>query len=343
MAEEKSPRRSSKFFGLGMTAWVGLAVILLFVYFTGVFSYIQKAIGLAVTTPPGQGNTPPVVVVSPGGCPTSGLTTVNVKAQFTNYSAKNAIQGRATTVQAFRKDTATSIISTTSNATGEISPATVGCGNAVDVFVGDNGASTAYNVLKSLSQAEMTTAQASVYADVLIPQTLSLMEFTNGSNGVYASTVVVNNAGSSSNNRAQMRLTAGTFSYGDGAYEICAQYPQANISDVDIQVITAGFSIKTIFPDPSVSVVAGNRMSCYEVSGVAMQNNQQAEFRLVPQFNGPVTAANVTISTNDRSSYIKNGKFLPGQDGTMGRYVDDKNNDLGLPVVTQISAVSYNT
>lgn len=293
--------------------------------------------------PAGSGATGTTAGGTPTGCPDNKLTTLTVKAEFQNYSAKNAIQGRNTTVQVFRADTATSLLSTTSSATGEIQPATVACGVPLNVFVGDGGASTAYTVLTAATSAQMSTSQYPVYDRVLIPSALSSTKLNNGS-GLYtdATNVVVNNVGSS-NNEALVRLTSGTFAYGDGAFEICAQYPQANISDVDVQPITSGFVATPIAADPAVSVVSGNRMSCYEMSGVQMINNQNAEFRIVPQFNGVVTAANVTLSFNDRSTFIKNGKFLPGNDGTPGRYVDDRNNDLGQAVTTITNAITYNS
>jgi len=222
--------------------------------------------------------------------------------------------------------------STTSASGGYTSFPTVTCGSELTSYIGDGGATYYYSIAKT--DATQTTKDSTLVSANLKKSSAITVTFQNSTSGSWASTVAQSGvtSGQQGFNSVTMQLQAGQYYYGDGAFEVCAQYDTTNISKVSF-----GASATEIDQDKSLSVGANTNTNCYEV-GTQMFNSNKVQLPVVIDAASGVTPSNssIRVYVNDATFRIKNG--VP----TDRYFNSDTKADLGRAAVNTAAAIVVN-
>jgi len=293
-----------------------------------IFPSIPAALGLSST--PGLGVNPAQVTASGGGCNSNGQTDLDFKASY--YDVSSLVDTLvATTVAIYGPGETTAMFSTSSNASAYATIGSVNCNTkGLVAYIGDHGA-TYYEVKKVFDGQNAASTQTAISLKKAAAATATFSNTTN----LGQSTVGVVSGSGSTVTDVVMKLKAGQYYYGDGAQEICAQFTQNNISKVYFNF--NGQTLAELPADPTISVTAGNLLKCYELTG-DINNYVSKDIGVVIQAATGVTPAysNITITLNDKASYLKNGQLI------FGYWNADTNADVGLGKVTKTTAISVN-
>lgn len=273
----------------------------------------------------GQGAEPTTTSGGGGICEADDSSAIYVKAKYfdTTTSAYSQV---ATNAYVYRVGETTASLSGTTNTTADTNLGNLNCGQVATLYVGDSG-TTYYNVKTDISNSD--TSLANTYKDVVLKRSSAATHTFSNTSAMGQSAVNVAIGSGETNHDVTMRVKAGANYYGDSKFEVCAQFQSGNITKVSF-----GGTASPIANDPSISVGTGYLMNCYEVTA-DFNNYETIDLPVVIQAKSGVNPAstNVTISTNDYGSRIKDGQLVFG-------YVNsDTNADLGLAVVTSSNAV----
>ena len=317
-------------------SWANGAYMLVFIALAGLFIWVLGGmVGLRLPTI----NLPFAVagvagagvggqVSSSGACPSTGQNTINLKASYEDPTNGNLDTLVATNYYLYRMSDPTTAAEsgTTSTAGYKTVNATVNCGDTARVFLG-NGGTNYYYAMKELSSSETNSANS--YVSLKLKKSSAATATMSNTTTIGASTVGVAIGSGETNSDVTIKVKAGSYYYGDGAFEICALYDTNNFTKVSF-----GADATPIAADPSLTTAAGKQFACYEVAK-QLYNNNYIELPVVIQAKSGVDPANtnITIYLNDKTCYLKNGECTPSYVNT------DTNADLGLSVVTLSNAV----
>jgi len=317
-------------------SWANGAYMMLFILLAGLFIWVVggwiglnlPSINLPLTVTGGVGAGVGGQVTTTGACPSTGQNVINVKASYEDPTNGNLDTLVATNYYVYRMSDPTTVAESGTTSTGgyQTVNATVNCGDTARVFLG-NGGTNYYYAMKELSGSETNSANS--YVALKLKRSSAATGTMSNTTTMGASSVGVAIGSGETNSDVTIKVKAGSYYYGDGAFEICARYDTSNFTKVSF-----GADATPIATDPSLSTTTGTQISCYEV-GKQLYNNNYVELPVVIQAKSGVnpTATNITIFLNDKTCYLKNGVCTPSYVNT------DTNADLGLSVVTLSDAV----
>lgn len=310
-------------------AWFGLVVFGSVLWFVG-HMFMPEAIPqfplLAIGGVTGAGVATQVQTMG-SACPSDLLVPIYQKASYDDPTTGNTDTLVATNVYIYDMSApSTPAIIGSTGTSGYITNGSISCGKQFNAFIGDGGATYYYAKLQGNAQGGRVDLSAKLKRTSTATATFS------NTTTLGASSVGVSIGTGETNSDATIRVKAGSYYYGDGAFEICAQYNSANISKVSF-----GAQATPKAPDPSISSVSGTRLECYEVAK-ELYNNNYIELPVVIQAVSGVNPANtnITIYLNDKACFLKNGDCTPSYTNM------DTNADIGLPIVTLNNAIQVN-
>ena len=227
---------------------------------------------------------------------------------------------------------AATLFTSTTGAAGYTSLGSVTCGDEVTSYIGDGGATYYYSI--ATNNASTTVKDSTLIKAELMKASAVTVSFQNSSSGNWGATV--GQAGVTSGqqgfNSVTMQIQAGQYYYGDGAFEVCAQYATSNISKVSF-----GASATGIDQDKSLSVAAGTDTNCYEVNTQLFGSNKVTLPVVIDAASGVLPSnSSIRVYVNDATFRIKNG--VPAD-----RYFNkDTKADLGFAAVNTAGAIVVN-
>ena len=273
-------------------------------------------------------------IASGGTCPSTGLTNMKYSAQYLDSSTgTNTVVNTSVDVyEGVGASTGTNtLFAGTTGTAGYVTAGTLNCGKAATSYIGDGGATYYYQKIETTA-TQTTGADTTILAKLKKSSTVTVT-FQNSSSSGWAATVGQSGVGSgATNSDVTMRVKAGQYYFGDGAFEVCAQFATSNISKVSF-----GGDATEIAVDKSLAVGAGTDTRCYEVKA-DMSNYASKDLPVVIQAASGVTpsASAIRIYVNDAASRIKNGQLVDKY------FNSDTSANLGLAAVNVGTAVTVN-